>query len=239
MYRTLLIGSLLLCTQFGHGQQQVSLENSTQGEGFLGRDGSVKGTKYFFDHWGMGRIMFTDGKATNNGLLQVDLELDRLLVCNGADKSKGVIVEIDNVEKFTINEFKDNVIDPVTVTFVKKSPQDFENPGDGPRYYRQLTRNSDHVLEEITKSLFDHSQDNTAGFDKKSYKEYRTKTAYHIKDAQGIYRKTGSLNERAFAKAYPDLKKKLKSFVKANGIDFENADHLDRVMAICLGSLKE
>ena len=237
-FRKLFLLIIPLLAQISLGQHQISLGGGLQGEGFLGGDSSIKGTKFYFSDWGMGRIQFTDGKATNNGLLQVDLELDQLLVSNGPDKTQGVIVEIDKVDKFNIHEFKNNEISPISVTFVKKEPQDFESPAKTARYYKQLTSKSDYVLEEITKYLFDHSQDNTASFDKKSYKEYRVRNAFHIKDANGKYQKFNSLNERAFSKAYPKLKKQIKEFVGNNNIDFDQASHLDTLVDFCLERTK-
>ncbi len=237
--RKLMLLAVILLAQISLGQHQISLGGGLQGEGFLGGDSSIKGSKYYFNDWGMGRIMFTDGNATNNGLLQVDLELDQLLVSNGPDKTKAVIVEIDKVEKFTINEFKNNEVSPISVTFVKKGPKDFDSQVKSARYYKQLTSKSDYVLEEITKYLFDNSRDNTASFDKKSYKEYRIRNAFHIKDAHGKYQKFNSLNERAFSKTYPNLKKQIKEFVKSRNIDFDQASQLDSLVEFCLEGTKE
>lgn len=237
--RKLMLLAVILLAQISLGQHQINLGGGLQGEGFLGGDSSIKGSKYYFNDWGMGRIMFTDGNATNNGLLQVDLELDQLLVSNGPDKTKAVIVEIDKVEKFTINEFKNNEISPISVTFVKKEPKDFDSQVKSARYYKQLTSKSDYVLEEITKYLFDNSRDNTASFDKKSYKEYRIRNAFHIKDAHGKYQKFNSLNERAFSKTYPNLKKQIKEFVKSRNIDFDQASQLDSLVEFCLEGTKE
>src|SRR5690606_34517254 len=118
LFRILLLFTIVFISQPGLGQQTITMGGGLQGEyGFMGSDSHIKGSKYFFKEWGLGKIFFTDGKSSDNGLLQVDLELDQLLVNSGSDKTKGTLVDIDKVQKFTITEFQSDKPVSTATTF--------------------------------------------------------------------------------------------------------------------------
>ena len=239
MVRTFFLLIALITYQFGFSQI-INIGEGHQGKyGFMGTDNSIQGTKYYFNAWGVGKINFADGKISGPKFLQLDLETNTLLIKDEKDDTRGLAIAIGEVEKFTIAIIGGSTENVVSDIFLKKSPSDFDAPPKQPKYYRQLTRNSDYVIEEINKSIFDHATDNTANFDKKSYKEYRTSNTFHIKSTSGKYQKANNLNERAFAKAYPHVQKKIKEYIKSQRIDFENPDHLDSIISFCLGEIEK
>lgn len=235
MIRSLFFFISLLVYQAGTAQQIINIGEGLSGKyGFMGTDNSIKGTKYYFNDWGIGRITFSDETISNPMLLQVDLELNTLLVKDENDDTKGLVLDMDNVEKFTIAKINDNKGGLVTDTFLKKSPSDFDVSVKQTKYYKQKTQDSDYVIEEITKNIHDNASDTTNNFDKKSYEEYRTKNTFYIKGSNGRYIESSNLNERTIAKAFPNLKKEIKEYVKAQNIDFDNPAQLDSLISFCL-----
>lgn len=231
--------SLLIC-QIGIGQQLINIDGGHQGKyGFMGADNSIKGTKYYFNDWGVGRITFSNKTISNPMLIQIDLELNTLLVKDENDDTKGLVLDMDNVEKFTIAKINDDKGELVTDIFLKKSPADFDASVKQTKYYRQKTQDSDYVIEEITKRLHDNATDTTNNFDKKSYEEYRTQSTFYVKGSEGKYIESSNLNERAIAKAFPDLKKEIKEYAKTQNIDFDNPTQLDSLISFCLTTEKK
>ncbi|SFC14167.1 hypothetical protein SAMN04487891_106167 [Flagellimonas taeanensis] len=235
MNRNVFFFILFFACQLGIGQQLVLIDGGNQGKyGFMGGDSSIKGTKYYFNGWGAGKITFSDQTTSKPMLIQVDLELNNLLVKDDQDDTKGTIVNMNTVEKFTLTQVGDKTNGSTTDTFVKKSPSDFGGSVKETKYYRQRTKDTDYVIEEISKRLHDNATDTTNNFDKKSYEEYRTKNTFYVKGPEGKYIESSNLGERAIAKAYPDLKKEIKNYVKANNIDFDNPTQLDALISFCL-----
>ena len=220
--------------------QIINIDGGHQGKyGFMGTDNSIRGTKFYFDNWGLGKITFSDKNISNPMLLQVDLESNTLLVKDKNDDTKGITIKIDEVEKFTIAKIDDKEKGVAYDTFLKKTPADFESSMSNPKYYKQHTKESDYVIQEITKSIFDNSSDNTNNFNTKSYKEYRTKNTFYIKNGNGSYIKSSKLNERAFIKAFPGLKKEIKNYSKTQNLNFDNPIQLDALISFCLSHTKE
>lgn len=223
-------------TIFGHTQESIkneidlfdnlnqignagnSAENMTPGFAYDNRYEGIKGSPYWFEDWGVGKVDFIGFKSYENVLIKYDVVNQKVVLKLGTD-SLEYIVEPEIIERFYSTHLG------TENRFVKFDKFLFEKPKDKNKFYRVVHNGEITVIHEVTKYLkkADFQGAYASG---ETYDEFIKKEAYFILLPNGKF-KDIILKENSVAKGLPASKTKLfKAYFEENNIKLKTEQSL-------------
>jgi len=223
-------------TIFGHTQESIkneidlfdnlnqignagnSAENMTPGFAYDNRYEGIKGSPYWFEDWGVGKVDFIGFKSYENVLIKYDVVNQKVVLKLGTD-SLEYIVEPEIIERFYSTHLG------TENRFVKFDKFLFEKPKDKNKFYRVVHNGEITVIHEVTKYLkkADFKGAYAAG---ETYDEFIKKEAYFILLPNGKFKEI-ILKENSVAKGLPASKTKLfKAYFEENNIKLKTEQSL-------------
>lgn len=223
-------------TIFGHTQESIkneidlfdnlnqignagnSAENMTPGFAYDNRYDGIKGSPYWFEDWGVGKVDFIGFKSYENVLIKYDVVNQKVVLKLGSD-SQEYVVEPEIIERFYSTYLG------TENRFVKFDKFLFEKPKDKTKFYRVVHDGEIPVIHEVTKYLkkADFQGAYAAG---ETYDEFIKKEAYYILLPNGKFKEI-ILKENSVAKGLPASKAKLfKAYFEENNIKLKTEQTL-------------
>lgn len=198
---------------------------SNIGDGYASKKGNVKGHPYLFQNWGSGYLIDSNGKLSEEKLLNYDILNHNLTYKVNTSSEEIFVINGDQYPSFIVTDSK-----KTDFSFAKIKGSDFQKAKKVDKYYQLVNGNSNLVILESLKILKDP---NASGWSSSSLStksaEYNLNTTIYILNDSEQYVKVKA-NKSSILKALKDKKKEIDAYLNDNNTKIKTESDLVSIL---------